>query len=85
MRRMLLSAFALAFLSLLAGCKHGGHWHGVCDCDHDDMCCTRQPWLMNGPSHAVMPDAAPTTGPITMPAASEVVPPQRTSARPSGL
>jgi hypothetical protein len=33
---------AAGLFGLLSGCCHT---HGVCDCDLDDHCYTRQPWI----------------------------------------
>lgn len=45
MRRVLFSLLALSLMTVVAGCCHT---HGVCDCDIDDHCFTRQPWLRHG-------------------------------------
>ena len=45
MRRMMLILVALSFIGPLAGCRTS---HGVCDCEHDDHCSTRAPWLGHG-------------------------------------
>ncbi|MCI0376658.1 MAG: hypothetical protein L0215_03550 [Gemmataceae bacterium] len=42
MRRLLFSLFALCFMGALAGCCTS---HGVCDCDFEDHCSTRAPWI----------------------------------------
>lgn len=85
MRRAFLSAIVLASLSLFAGCKHCVTWHGVCDCDHDDMCCTRQPWLNNAPVPAPGPIHTPALGPVSTPTMPVADAPQSTAVRPSGL
>lgn len=43
MRRFVFSLLAFA-LVLTTGCKHVC-MHGVCDCEIDDHCCSRQPWV----------------------------------------
>ncbi|MCI0641808.1 MAG: hypothetical protein L0Y72_20510 [Gemmataceae bacterium] len=42
MRRLLFSLFALCFMGAMAGCCTT---HGVCDCDFEDHCSTRAPWI----------------------------------------
>jgi hypothetical protein len=43
MRRVFLSVLSLSGLALV-GCDHVCS-HGVCDCDFDDHCSTRAPWV----------------------------------------
>ncbi|HZZ79184.1 MAG TPA: hypothetical protein VFE62_11735 [Gemmataceae bacterium] len=74
MRRVLLFLASICVISLLAGC-HLYHWHGVCDCQMDDYCSSRSPWIRTG---AVAPGLTPapveyvappgTTVPAPMPA-----------------
>jgi hypothetical protein len=52
MRRLLFSALALSWLGLLTGC-HCITSHGVCDCDIDDHCASRQPWVAMGAAPAL--------------------------------
>jgi hypothetical protein len=46
-----------------AGVLKGCGWHGVCDCQADDQCCMRQPWLYNNvaasPAAPIVPASAP--------------------------
>jgi hypothetical protein len=51
MRRTLFSVLALGMLGLSVGCKTSST-HGVCDCEVDDHCATRQPWVAHGPGAA---------------------------------
>ena len=48
MRRMMLWLIAVGFLGSLAGCCNIMHSHGICDCEEDDHCATRQPWVRCG-------------------------------------
>jgi hypothetical protein len=43
MRTILMTA-ALLVLGSLAGCCHR-HSHGICDCEYDDYCLSRSPWV----------------------------------------
>ena len=43
MRTFLMTA-ALLVLGSLAGCSHQ-HSHGICDCEYDDYCASRSPWV----------------------------------------
>lgn len=52
MRRVLYSLMAAGLVGLFAGCCHT---HGVCDCDVDDYCYTRQPWIHHPPIPAALP------------------------------
>ena len=55
---MLMAAFAL-LLTSMAGC-HWSHAHGVCDCEFDDYCSSRSPWVRFGPGYEAPPiDAIP--------------------------
>jgi hypothetical protein len=42
---MLFSFLAVALLGSL-GCCH--HSHGVCDCEEDNYCASRAPWIQHG-------------------------------------
>ena len=44
MRRMMMLVIAVGFLGSMAGC-HWMHSHGICDCEVDDHCSTRSPWV----------------------------------------
>ena len=48
MRHLTLIAAAM-FLACLAGCKHS-HSHGICDCELDDHCSSRSPWIRYSPA-----------------------------------
>lgn len=50
MRRMMCWMVAVGFMVSLAGCRIM-HAHGICDCEEDDHCVTRQPWVQHG-THA---------------------------------
>jgi hypothetical protein len=66
MRRVVMSALSLCGL-VLVGCHHECA-HGVCDCQFDDHCCTRAPWIQV--AHAGF------GAPVALPAAPvEVAPP----------
>jgi hypothetical protein len=58
-------------------CGVGGraHAHGVCDCEYDDYCSSRSPWLRHGVSTPGMPVV--TTGPV-----SEGIPPPTSKSLP---
>jgi hypothetical protein len=57
MRRVLYSLVAVGLFGMLAGCCHT---HGVCDCDYDDHCYTRQPWIgHSGATAAAISHAMP--------------------------
>jgi hypothetical protein len=48
MRRLMLMLIAIGLLGgSLAGC-HTAHSRGICDCEEDDHCLERQPWLRLG-------------------------------------
>ena len=51
MRRMMFWLVAVSFLGSLVGCELI-HSHGVCDCEQDNHCRDRSPWVQF---------AAPTT------------------------
>ena len=42
MRRVLFGLLAAGLAGIVAGCCHS---HGNCDCDVDDYCSSRAPWL----------------------------------------
>ncbi len=67
MRRMMLWLIAVGFLGTLAGCRTM-HAHGVCDCEEDNHCASRQPWLQH-----VTPASAETiqTPPMKLPEAKK--------------
>jgi len=44
MRRMMFWLVAVSFLSSLVGCELI-HSHGVCDCEEDNHCRDRSPWV----------------------------------------
>ena len=68
MRRLMLILVALSFLGSMSGCKHACP-HGMCDCEYDDHCATRSPWMRySGPSTSL---AAPVEG---IPAAAHAMP-----------
>jgi hypothetical protein len=62
MRRMMFLLVAVSFLGSLAGCKLM-HSHGVCDCEQDNHCADRAPWVRTGPpiTMASEPIATPPT------------------------
>jgi len=61
MRRLFFSLLALSFVGTVLGCRHT---HGVCDCEADDPCCTRAPWVQRGgaepPTTMPMPETRET-------------------------
>jgi hypothetical protein len=70
--RYLVSFAALALvLGSLAGCKVS-HAHGVCDCEFDDYCSSRSPWVRFGPAGLDVPVAAV---PVTPAPGADFVPP----------
>jgi hypothetical protein len=42
------------------------HRHGICDCEEDDHCATRMPWLRMSMGHAVEP-SEPLPAPTKLP------------------
>ena len=64
MRRLMLLV-AVGILGSLAGCKLI-HSHGVCDCEDDDHCYTRAPWIRLAPPTSAPTEAIPTP-PTKMP------------------
>jgi hypothetical protein len=44
MRRMMVFLVGVSLLSMLAGCNCF-HSHGICDCEDDDHCSSRSPWI----------------------------------------
>lgn len=47
MRRIMLCLMAVGLFGLVGGC-HSMHSHGICDCEQDDYCSSRQPWALHG-------------------------------------
>lgn len=45
MRRVFFSLLAMSLVGLAVGCSHT---HGVCDCENDDPCANRAPWVHGG-------------------------------------
>jgi hypothetical protein len=45
--RQVLFVVAVGLLSSLAGCCHSSH--GICDCQYDNHCADRAPWILHGP------------------------------------
>ena len=51
MRKMMIWLMAFGLFGMVAGCKCSGsrsHAHGICDCEEDDHCASRQPWVQHG-------------------------------------
>jgi len=51
-----------------SGCSTGrcgagdrSHSHGICDCEHDDYCSSRTPWVRHGYTGIATPASAPIT------------------------
>jgi hypothetical protein len=61
MRHWMLSIVVLSMLISMVGCKCHPHMHGICDCDYDDHCVTRAPWLRNGGAPVYESIPAPAT------------------------
>ena len=67
--RRVLSLMAAGLLGL-AGCCHT---HGVCDCEIDDYCTSRQPWLVHGPVAGLPgPLAAPVGEALPLPRGGKI-------------
>ncbi len=60
MRRLILSLLCVSWLAIFAGCHstcnqgcnkgcHAGCTHGVCDCEFEDHCSSRTPWVRHAP------------------------------------
>ena len=81
MRRLLLALTALSLLGALVGCKSAGPCvRGACDCEFDDHCYSRQPWVGQGGTILGGPSAG---GPIvTSPGGTVVTPPNGTIITP---
>jgi hypothetical protein len=49
MRRLMFLMVALSFLGALSGCgcvfQPRMNMHGICDCEQDDHCASRSPWI----------------------------------------
>jgi hypothetical protein len=45
MRHFMLLLVGVGLLSLLTGCCNCFHSHGICDCEEDDHCSSRSPWV----------------------------------------
>jgi len=73
MRRVLFSLFATSLIGLAAGCCHT---HGVCDCEVDDYCYTRQPYIHQGGITAPLPHYSSPSG--------EAIPAPRSTPMPVG-
>jgi hypothetical protein len=61
MRRLMLLLVGVSLLSMLAGC-HCFHTHGICDCEEDDHCSSRSPWvhpMAPAPESIPMPEPTP--------------------------
>lgn len=52
---------------LFGGLLHGGHGHGVCDCDFEDHCYTRAPWVRVGYTGTIYNGTVGPVGPIGEP------------------
>ena len=71
MRRLMLILVALSFLGAMSGCKHACS-HGMCDCEYDDYCSSRSPWIRYGGAPMVGHVAGPAeTFAAPLPAAPE--------------
>ena len=70
MRRTLFSLIAVGLLGTL-GCCHT-HSHGICDCENDNHCESRAPWIQHGGAGTIIHSSANTTMPETV-----VVPPTK--------
>ena len=44
MRRLFFCLLALTMTGMLQGCRHTA---GVCDCEYDDPCASRSPWIQH--------------------------------------
>ena len=55
--------------------KYGyhGHSHGICDCEYDDYCASRSPWVRHG---GVMPVGIPVAPTEPIPAPSKLPDPR---------
>jgi hypothetical protein len=64
MRRLIGLLACACVMSVLAGCNLY-HWHGVCDCQYDDYCSSRAPWVRQGGAVAPTTEyVSPTPGNI---------------------
>jgi hypothetical protein len=73
MRRLMLSLCALSLLGAMVGCK-GTHTRGACDCQDEDQCYTRQPWVSSSPPGGIYPPP-PSGGPGGVPGHPAPMPP----------
>lgn len=68
--RILILTVAALVLGSLSGCKWA-HSHGICDCEFDDYCASRAPWVRGNGVHASPEEGyhapAPVTAPATLP------------------
>jgi len=72
--RATILAIAASVLVGLSGC-HWMHSHGVCDCEFDDYCSSRTPWVRStGMPPAIVNGTIPSTPsePIPAPAPSKL-------------
>jgi hypothetical protein len=67
MRRLMLSMLVVSALISMVGCQC--IWtHGICDCEPDEYCSSRSPWIMHGSTAAVPSYTVPATIPESLPA-----------------
>jgi len=59
----MLSIFVVGALISLVGCSNCNFTHGICDCQVDDYCTSRSPWLRynSTPTDVVETIPAPAT------------------------
>ena len=62
MRRLMLLLVGVSLLTMLAGCNCF-HSHGICDCEYDDHCASRSPWIR---PMAPAPESIPAPEPAPM-------------------
>jgi hypothetical protein len=58
MRRLMLLLVGVSLLTTLAGC-HCFFAHGVCDCEQDDHCSSRSPWVRPAVPAESIPEPLP--------------------------
>jgi hypothetical protein len=70
--RFLFMSVAMVIIGSLAGCCSGGsggrgHMHGICDCEYEDYCSSRAPWIRMGGHITTSPIAEPVPPPAKLP------------------
>ncbi len=72
MRRLMFMLVSVSLLTMLAGCCSAFHSHGICDCEEDDWCASRSPWVRTGSPAPAPVESLPAPTPAKLPDAKKV-------------